>query len=185
MVRDLFAAPTNGFHYLKPLEDPFRWVVGIFSGNGAVQIIRRANEKNLKTFYPIRRNLKNEYVPLWRAYLFIQWQETVTINLCRTTPKFINMISERDEDGIYHPVLVRKDAVAESLRLVTMGKFDDKAFKRQFHGRGSIIRVIDGVFIDQKVRLEIDVPPNMNGRTRVPVDMNGIKARIELYKLDL
>ena len=185
MGRDLFAPPVNGHNFLKPLEDPFRWVCAVFSQDGAVQIIMRANKNGLKTLYPIRRDIKGEYQPLWRSYLFIEFREGITIDLCRTTTHFIKIVSERDEDGLQHPILVRRNAIAQSLRLVTMGKFDDSHFKRQFHGKGSIVRVIEGNFADKKVRLEIDVPPDMNGRTRVPVDMSGIKARIELYKLDL
>ena len=185
MGRDLFGGATNGYHYLSPLEDPFRWVVGVFSGNGAVEVIKRAYEKDLKTFYPIRRNLQGEYEPLWRAYLFVEWKETVTIDLCRTTSRFVKVISERDEDGLLTPVSVRKDAIADNMRMVMMGKFDDSQFKRRFHGRGSIVRVLEGNFADRKVRLEIDVPPDMNARTRAPVEINGIKCKIELFKLAL
>jgi hypothetical protein len=183
-MRDLFAPKTNGHHFLKPVED-FRWVVGVFSGNGATQVIQRAYKRDLKTFYPIRRNHKNEYVPLWRAYLFIQFVEGVSIELCRTTSRFINVVSERDEDGLVTPVLVRKDAINESLHLMTMGKFDDVTFQRRFHGRGSIVRVLEGSFIDQKVRLEVDIRPEMKGNYKVPVDINGIKATIEIFKLAL
>jgi hypothetical protein len=97
-MRDLFAPKVNGHAFLKRLDDPFRWVVGVFSGNGATEIIRRANAKDLKTFYPIRRNLAGEYTPLWRAYLFVEWRETVTIDLCRATTHFIKIVSERDEN---------------------------------------------------------------------------------------
>jgi hypothetical protein len=183
-MRDLFAL-TNGHAYLRPLDDPFRWVCAMFASNGAVQIIRRAYAKDLKTFYPIRRNLQGEYAPIWRSYLFIEFREGVTINLCRTTTHFIKIVSERNKDGLITPVMMRKDGIKESLRLVTMGKFDESQFKRQFHGKGSIVRVLEGVSIDRRVTLEIDVPPDMNGRTRIPVDMNGIKCKIELFKLAL
>jgi transcription antitermination factor NusG len=184
-MRDLFAPKVNGHAFLKPLDGPFRWVVGVFSGNGATEIIRRAYAKDLKTFYPIRRNLAGEYTPLWRAYLFVEWRETVTIDLCRTTTHFIKIVSERDENGLQHPVLVRKDAIAESLRLMTQGKFDDVTFQRRAYGKGAIVRVIEGNFIDRKVRLEMNVTPDMTGRTRVKVDIDGIKGTIELHKLAL
>jgi hypothetical protein len=45
--------------------------------------------------------------------------------------------------------------------------------------------VIEAGFMNKKVTLEIDVPPYMNGRTKVPVDINGIKGKIELFKLAL
>jgi hypothetical protein len=185
MSRDLFAPPTNGHSYLKPLEDPFRWVVAVFAENGATQAIIKANKAKLLTYYPIRFNGKGEAKPLWMNYLFLEWRENITIDLCREVPKFIKIISAHDDEGIVRPILVRRNAIADSLRLVTMGKFDDKTFKRNFYGRGSVVRVIEGNFVDKRVTLEIDVLPHMNGRTRVPVDMNGIKAKIEIFKLAL
>jgi hypothetical protein len=189
MATDLFgSAHVNGKKYdlfSGAPVDTFRWVVGVFSGDGAAQVIKRANENNLKTFYPIRRNNQGEYAPVWRSYLFIEHREGVTINLCRTTSHFIKVISERDEDGLVHPVLVRKGAIGESLRLMTQGKYDDVTFQRRAYGKGAIVRVIDGAFIDQKVRLEIDVTPEMRGNYKVLVDINGLKAKIELHKLAL
>jgi transcription antitermination factor NusG len=184
-MKDLFAPETNGHYYLRPLEDSFRWVCAVFSENGAIEVIKRANAKELKTYFPIRRNHKNEYVPLWRSYLFIEFRESVTIDVCRTTTHFIEVVSERDKDGLSHPVLVRKDGIAESLRLMTQGKFDDVTFKRRFHGTGSIVRIIDGAMAEQKAKLEVDVTPDMAGRTKVRVDINGVKAVIELFKLAL
>jgi transcription antitermination factor NusG len=184
MGRDLFAAPSNGHHFLKPIDE-FKWIVGVFKGDGATQVIQRAYKKELKTFYPIRRNIRGEYTPLWKAYLFIQFIEGVSIELCRTTSDFIKVVSERDEDGLLHPILVRKEAVNESMKLMTMGKFDDVVFKRRAYGKGSIVRVLEGNFIDTKVRLEMDVTPDMPGRTNVKVDINGLKATIELFKLAL
>ena len=164
MGRDLFAPKINGHSYLK---DDFRWVVAIFMTDGAVEVIKRANENDLKTFYPIRKNIRGEYKPLWANYLFIQFIETVTIDLCRTTSKFIKVISARDDEGIIRPILVRKDAIAESLRLMTQGKFDAVTFKRRFHGRGAIVRIIDGPFLDKIARLEIDVLPEMKATKRL------------------
>jgi hypothetical protein len=80
MAVDLFAPKTNGHAYLKPKDDPFRWICAMFAEDGATQIIKRASAHELKTFYPIRRNLRGEYAPLWRAYLFIEFREGVTIN---------------------------------------------------------------------------------------------------------
>jgi hypothetical protein len=156
-VIDLFTPRTNGHNRLSALEDPFRWVVGVFSGNGAVEIIRRANKRDLRTFYPVRTTVNGESAPLWRSYLFIEFREAVTINLCRTTANFIKMVSERDEDGVAHPVLVRKNSIDESLRLMTQGKFDNVTFKRNFHGRGTIVRIIGGAMAEQRARLEVDV----------------------------
>jgi hypothetical protein len=182
-MRDLFATKINSHTYVK--DQTFRWIVAVFTADGASQIIPRANKKELKTFYPIRRNIRGEYTPLWKAYLFIQFVEGVSIELCRTIGHFIRVISERDDEGLLRPVLVRKDAINESMKLMTMGKFDDVVFQRRTCGKGAIIRVIEGNFIDTKVRLEMDVTPDMPERTKVKVDINGVKAVIELFKLAL
>jgi hypothetical protein len=92
----------------------------------------------------------------------VEWHEQITLEICRATSKFIRVIRVRDEEGILRPMMVRRSAINESLRLVTMGKFNEVEFKRQFH---SIVRVIEGNFMDRKVTLEIDVPPYMNART--------------------
>jgi hypothetical protein len=52
-MRDLFAPKVSGHHYLAPVEDEFKWIVGVFSGDGATQVIQRAHKHDLKTFYPI------------------------------------------------------------------------------------------------------------------------------------
>jgi hypothetical protein len=39
---------------------------------------------------------------------------------------------------------------------------------RRFYGRGSIVRVLEGNFLNQKIRLEIDIQPHMKGITRFP-----------------
>ena len=184
---DLFggAPKTNGHAYLKPVEDPFRYVCGVFSGDGAVQILQRANQVPLATYFPIRFNGKGEPVPLWRNYLLIEFREGVTINLCRTTTQFIKVVSERDEEGLMHPVLVKREAVKQSMAMVLEGKFNERIIERRFYGRGSIVRVIEGTFIDKKVRLEENILPEWHGNHKVKVDLDGIKAVIELYKLAL
>jgi hypothetical protein len=68
---------------------------------------------------------------------------------------------------------------------MTQGKFDDVTFQRRAYGKGAIVRVIEGNFIDKKVLLEMNVTPDMTGRTRVKVDIDGIKGTIELHKLAL
>jgi hypothetical protein len=185
MSKDLFAgAPqANGHAYLK--SDPFRWIVGMFKENGAQQAIIRANKCDLLTYYPIRFNGKGEPVPLWRNYLFMEYRRFVTLELFHKVPNFIKVITERDDDGLVRPVLVRRNGIEESMKLVMMGRFNARSLKRRFYGKGSIVRVLDGGFIDKKVKLEVDVRPDMNGRTRVTVDINGIKARIEIFKLAL
>ena len=90
---DLFggAPKTNGHAYVKPVEDPFRYVCGVFSGDGAVQILQRANKSIFGNYFPIRFNGKGEPVPLWRNYLLIEFREGVTINLCRQQPSLLKL----------------------------------------------------------------------------------------------
>ena len=185
MGRDLFAAPTNGHSYLKPVEDPFRYICGVFSGDGATQIMQRANEIPLATYFPIRFNGKGEATPLWRNYLLIEFREGVTINLCRTTSHFLKVVSERGKDGLTYPVLVKKDAVAQSMAMVLEGKYNERLISRRFYGRGSIVGVLHGVMATRKVRLEQNVTSEMHGGQRVKIDMNGVKGTIEIYKLAL
>jgi hypothetical protein len=185
MGRDLFAAPVNGHRYIKPVEDSFRYICGVFSGDGAVQILQRANQIPLATFFPIRFNGKGEPVPLWRSYLLIEFREGITINLCRTTSQFLKVVSERDEEGLLRPILVKREAVKQSMAMVLEGKYNERAIDRRFYGKGSLVRVLEGNFIDQKVRLEMDIWPEMPGRTKVKVEIDGLKGMIELYKLAL
>jgi hypothetical protein len=197
MARDLF----NGVHYAAqpvmgpivvddvfggytPIEE-FFWIVAMFTSDGAVQVIKRANDHDLKTYYPIRLNHKGEYAPLWSNYLFIQWLDGVTVDLCRTTSKFLEIISIKDEDGIKRPVLVPKNAVEESMRLVTQGRFNNVTFVRKFYGRGSLVRIIDGVMHQKLVTLEIDVTPEMRGNLKIPISIGDVKAKIEIHKLAL
>jgi hypothetical protein len=187
---DLFggAPKVNGHRYdlfSGKQIDSFRWVVGVFKDDGAIQTIIRAHKCNLLTYFPLRYNQKGMPTPLWKNYLFVEFREYITIDLCRSTSHFIKVLSARDEDGISRPILLPRNAIQESLRLVTMGKFNEVEFKRRFYVKGSLVRVIEGSFTDRKVMLEIDVPPHMHCRTRVPVDINGIKAKIEIFKLAL
>jgi hypothetical protein len=184
-MRDLFAAPINGKHYLKPVDDPFRYICGVFSGDGAIQILQRANKIPLATYFPIRFNGKGEPVPLWRAYLLIEFREGVTINLCRTTSNFIKIVGERDEEGLVHPVLVKREAVKESMAMVLEGRYNERIIERRFYGSGSIVAVLHGIMATRKVRLEQNVTPDMPGRQRVMIDMDGIKGTIEIHKLAL
>jgi hypothetical protein len=147
-VKDLFGAPKiNGHHYL---DDPFRWCVAIFATDGAVEVIKRANETDLKSFYPIRQNIRGEYKPLWANYLFIQFIETVTIDLCRSTTKFIKVISAHDQEGLLKPVLVRRNGVQESMAMVLQGKYNERMINRRFYGRGTIALVLRGHLLIKK-----------------------------------
>jgi hypothetical protein len=181
---DLFGAPkTNGHAYL---DDPFRWMVAIFSGSGASDIIQRANGCGLKSYYPLRFNVHGEARPLWKNYLFLEFREGISIELCRTTSKFIRVVSARDIDSdISKPVLVRRDAIAENMKLIEDGSFNAVAPRRQFYGIGSLVKVTGGALIERKVRLEADIPPEMPGRYAVAVSIGNWRGTIELFKLAL
>jgi hypothetical protein len=188
---DLFdkRTPINGKHYdlFNNREiDEFRWIVAQFSGSGATRAIIKANTCNLSTYYPLRINKDGEPVPLWANYLFMEFREFVTIDICRNTPRFIKIISARDHGSdIVHPIMVRRNAIAENMKMIMDGRFNERVFVRPFHGRGSLVRVIEGNFLDRRVCLEIDIPPTMRGNIRVPVSIDGIRAVIELHKLAL
>jgi hypothetical protein len=183
MSKDLF----NGAAHPSAISeiDTFRWIVGVFQADGAVQVIKRAYEHELATFYPIRINRRGEYVPLWANYLFVEFRELVTIQLCRSTSKFLQIISTHDEEGILRPVFARRNAIEETLRLLAQGKFNELEYKRRFYGRGSIVRVIEGALADKTVRLDEDILPTARGNQKIKIDINGIKATIDLFKLAL
>lgn len=175
-VQDLFDQQSvNDFH----------WIVAVFANTGAVDVIRKANEVPLKTFYPIRFNGRGEPIPMWRHYLFIEFRQFITAEICRSTKKFIKVITMRDNFGIEYPVMVRKNAINEHMGLLLSGKFNDKLRMRRFYGKGSFVRVIEGTFIDKRVKLDMDITPDMPGNKKVLVDINGFKGSIELWKLSL
>lgn len=174
-MRDLFSAwQPNGY-----------WIVAIFRDDGATETIRKANSIPLKTYYPIRFNMSGDPIPWWRNYLFIEFREHTTINVCRATSKFLKIINERDDEGVEKPILIMKNAIDESLSLFLRGKFNDRAFIRRFYGRGSLVRVLDGNFIDKRVKLECDVAPETPGSKKVPVSLGNWNGKIELCKLAL
>lgn len=165
--------------------EDFYWVVAIFQGQGATEAIKRANDVPLRHYYPLRINRNGEFIPLWRNYLFLEFRESITLNLCRSTFKFLKLISSRDEYGVYKPVLVPKSAINENMKLLHQGKFNDIAYKRSFYGRGSLVRVIDGIFTDKKVRLEVDLTPDMPGNKAISISIGSWSGRIEIFKLAL
>jgi hypothetical protein len=185
MVRDLFAAPVNGHKYIKSVEDLFRWVVAIFSQDGATRAIIKANNANLLTYYPVRFNNKGEPVPLFRNYLCIQFVEDITINLCRGTPKFVKILTAHDDEGLLRPMLVRRNAVDENKAMVLAGRFNERFIRGGFYGKGSIVAVLHGIMATRRVRLEEDILAEWRGNHRVKVDMNGVKGLIEIHKLAL
>jgi hypothetical protein len=175
---DLFTNP--------PQTDDFHWLVALFAGAGATEVIKRANDIPLKTFYPFKFNGKNEPIPMWKNYLFIQFVDDITIQICRSTNKFLKFIDAFDpETEVRKPVLVRKNAINESLELFHQGKFNDRVYLRRFYGYGSIVRVIEGPLIDKKVRLNMNIEPNMPGTKKILIDINGCRGSIELWKLAL
>jgi hypothetical protein len=182
MMRDLFAPKINDHAYLG---DPFRWVVAMFQQDGATQVIIRAHKFDLATYYPIGFSKDGEPVPLWRNYVFLEWKEQVTLDICRDTPNFLKVLSAHDDEGIVRPILVRRNHVDENGAMVLAGKYNERQLVRRFYGRGSLVRVIEGVFMDKRVRLEENILPEWRGSRRVKVDIDGIKGSIELYKLSL
>jgi hypothetical protein len=176
---DLFAQNS-------PQIDDFHWAVAIFASSGATEAIKRANDAQLRTFYPFKININGEPIPLWRNYLFIQFVDNLTTEICRSTTRFMSFISETDpETGIKKPRLVRKDAINENLAMLKLGKFDDKTYRRRFYGCGSIVRVIEGPLIDKKVKLAMNIEPEMPSTKKVLIDINGCRGKIELWKLAL
>jgi hypothetical protein len=167
------------------ISDDFKWSVAIFRSHGASEVIRRANDQQLRTYYPIRRNKLGNLVPLWSNYLFIEFRNQITLSICRSTSNFIKILSLPDKDGINHPVLVRKNAIDESLRLYALGKFDDREYRRKFYGKNSLVRIIHGDFAGTRVQLLVDITPDMIESRKVPIHLGNWKASIEIFKLGL
>jgi hypothetical protein len=178
---DLFAGSGGA----TVMDESFQWSVAMFRAKGAVEVIKRANDSSLRTYYPFKRNKSGDFIPLWRNYLFIEFKSQLTITICRSTSNFIKILCIPDEDGINQPVLVRKNVIDENMRLVQAGKFDDIEFRRKYYGIGSLVNIISGDFSGHKVRLLGDVPPDAPGNRKIPVVINGWKASIELWKLAL
>jgi len=176
---DLFAGEAN-----VDVES-FQWSVAMFRNKGATEAIKRANDYSLRTYYPFKRNKFGDFVPLWRNYLFIEFKQQLTLTICRSTSNFIKILCIPDDDGINHPVLVRKNVIDDNLRLVQQGKFDDIEFRRKYYGVGSLVNIISGDFAGHKVQLLGDIPPNMTGNKKIPVMLNGWRASIEIFKLAL
>jgi hypothetical protein len=99
--------------------------------------------------------------------------------------KFIRILTERDEEGLVRPRLVRRNAVDENKAMVMAGRFNERTIKRRIYERGSIVAVLHGVMATRKVRLEEDVLPEWKGNHKVKVDIGGLKGTIELFKLAL
>jgi hypothetical protein len=174
----------NLFQGNQTIHD-FNWIVATFQGCGASDVIQRANQIPLKTYYPLKMNIYGNLVPLWRNYLFLEFRECVTISICRSTYKFINIISSHDEEGNLKPVLVPKNSINENLSLVQQGVFDNKSYSRRFYGKGSLVNVIDGVFSNRKVRLEDDLDPWIPGNKEISVSIGGWNGKIEVHRLAL
>jgi hypothetical protein len=188
---DLFsggAPKINGHHYdlfTGKQIDNFKWIVAIFNGDGATLVIIRAHRCNLATYYPIRLNNHGDPVPLFKNYLFVEFREYITLDICRSTSNFIKVLSARDDEGLARPVLVPRNAIDENRAMVMAGRFNERSLQRQFYGRGSLVRVLEGTFIDRRVRLEEDVFPDWRGNHKVKVDIDGLKGVIEVHKLAL
>ena len=71
------------------------------------------------------------------------------------------------------------------MRLVQQGKFNAIKFRRRFYGRGSLVKVVGGLFTDKRVKLEADLTPDMPGNKAVPISIGGWNGKIEIFKLAL
>jgi hypothetical protein len=176
-VEDLFS--------LSPQCSDFNWICAVFANTGASEVIRSANDVPLKTYYPIRFNGRGEPIPIFRNYLFIEYRKYITSQVCRSTNKFIKILCMRDDGGNTYPVLLRANSISQSVDMMLSGKYDDRIYKRRFYGKGSLVRVTDGTFIDKKVRLEADLHPNMQSNKKVTISLGNWKGTIEVYKLAL
>lgn len=168
----------------RATSEDFRWSVAMFRSCGASDTIRRANEQNLITYYPIRRNKTGDLVPLWRNYLFIEYS-SFTIELCRATSNFIKILSATDDEGNNQPILVRKDAIKENMHLLELGTFDEVDYHRQFYGYGSLVKITSGQFEGKWVELLADIPSSLASSKKIPVNIAGWRASIEIFKLAL
>jgi hypothetical protein len=167
-------------------NDSFILIVAQFTGNGATRAIIKAHQCGVLIYYAVRINEKGEPVPLWANYLLVEYREFVTIQLRRGTPSFFKIFSARDVDSdLMQPLMVRREAGAESMKMLMAGRFNEVAMQRPFHGKGSLVLVRDGSFVSRKVRLETDVTPQMRGGLKVPNSIDGVRAVIELHKLAL
>jgi hypothetical protein len=181
MSKDLFA--PNGYAYLD--KDKFRWVVGVFRDDGASHTLVRAAANGLKVFYPVKTNIRGEYLPIFKNYLFIEYDEHKTLDVCRATSKFIRVISARDDEGIVRPIMVRRDHIKETMTTVLAGRFNALPTNRRFYGKGSLVVVLEGIMANKRVKLREDIKPEMPGNQRVSVEIGGIKGVIEIFKLAL
>jgi hypothetical protein len=166
-------------------DNDFQWSVAVFKADGASKAIQRANGAHLRTYYPFYRNKMGDLKPLFRNYLFLEFQKSITISICRTTSNFIKMLSMMNEEGEYEPVLVRKDAIYENMRLLRLGAFNDINYQRRYYGVGSLVNIISGDFSGRRVELLGDITIDMPGNKKVLVDINGWRASIEIFKLAL
>jgi hypothetical protein len=182
-MRDLF----NGAAHQSAVSesDSFHWIVAVFSENGATRTIIRANKCHLLTYYPVKMNQQGEPTPLFRNYLFVEWRGGVTLDICRATSLFLQVLSAKDENGIVRPILVRRNAVDENRAMVMAGRFNERIIDRRFYGRGSIVAVLHGVMSTRKVRLDEDILPEWRGNHRVKIDIDGVKGTIEVHQLAL
>jgi hypothetical protein len=188
---DLFsggAPKINGHHYdlfTGKQIDNFKWIVAIFNGDGATLVIIRAHRCNLATYYPIRLNNHGDPVPLFKNYLFVEFREYITLDICRSTSNFIKVLSAHDEEGLLRPVLVPRNAIDQNRAMVMAGRFNERSLQRQFYGKGHIVRVLNGIMADKKAKLGIDILPTMKGNLKVPIEIDGVKCTIELHNLAL
>ena len=167
-------------------KDEFRWALAVFRQKGALEAMRRAKANQLMTYYPVKFNTANKVVPLWSNYLFIEFKRSLTMQICRCTSNFIRIVSaENIETGENEPILIRRNAIDESMQLFMNGFYNESVRVRPFYGYGSLVKINDGDFAGKRVRLLCDIPSDMSGNKRIVVDLEGWKVNIEIFKLNL
>lgn len=112
-MRDLFGGTT---------VCEFQWIVGVFRPGGATEIIKRANDIPLKTYYPLRLTNDDKTEPLWSNYLFIEFLENISIQICKTTSRFIKILRHLDGD----PITVPDEVINKHQQLLQTGYYDYK-----------------------------------------------------------
>lgn len=165
--------------YMK--DDKFFWAVGVFTGNGALETIKYAIDARLETFFPHRLNKVGNFVPLWRNYLFIEYNNPATVDTCRLSSKFLGFIKFNGQ-----PELVYRDAIDECLKLLKLGKYNFAHFRRPHMEKGTTVRVMnDSNFNGKLVRILCNITPDMHEARKIPVELGNLKIMIEIRKLFL
>ena len=167
---------TDMFGTYNP-EESFYWSVAVFNANGASEVIPHAIEHKLHIFYPFRCNKKGNFTPLWKSYLFIEYDPDLTLRICRKSLKFSYFITFNGE-----PELVPKNAINECLQRLKAGEYNDKVPKTKVLSAGSIVTInIPGALQSLQAKLLTNVIVGTDKKAIVM--LNGWKTTIDVNKL--